>query len=93
MLRASLSDGQGIVLTPCGSVHSAMMRFPIDVIYLNDQSRVVKLAPWLRPYRVSIGGRHAHAVIELPAGALTSNGAEVGDLIALADDIGAPVTV
>ena len=39
MLRASLPEGRGILLSPCNSVHMAMMRFAIDVIYLDRQMR------------------------------------------------------
>jgi uncharacterized membrane protein (UPF0127 family) len=39
------------------------------------------MVPSLRPYRVSFGGRHAHAAIELPAGTLRGTNLAVGDYL------------
>ena len=83
MLRSSLPEGEGIVLRPCGSVHMALMRFSIDVLYLDRKQRVVKTVANLRPYRASIGGRGAHSAIELPAGAIERFGVEVGDTVTI----------
>lgn len=79
MLRATLPDGRGVVLTPCGSVHTAMMRFAIDVIFLDDQDTVVKLVRNLAPYRISFGGRKAHTTVELPAGTIARTGIRLHD--------------
>jgi uncharacterized protein len=88
MLRPRLPYGAGIVLSPCNSVHMALMRFAIDVIYLNKDDRVVKIVRNLKPYRVSLGGFHAHAAIELPAGTLTGRDVQLGDLLQMATQEG-----
>ncbi len=93
MLRASLPPGHGILLAPCGSVHTAMMRFAIDVVYVDTHGKVAKVAPRLRPYRVSFGGRGAHAVIELPAGTVSESDLQVGDVLAVTSGAGEPVSV
>jgi uncharacterized membrane protein (UPF0127 family) len=85
MLRASLPEDEGIVLSPCGSVHMALMRFSIDVLYLDRAGRVVKLVRRLRPYRVSFGGRHAHSAIEIPSGSIERLGVLEGDEIRMED--------
>lgn len=71
------------MLEPCGSVHTAFMRFPIDVLYLDRARRVVKAVPVLRPFRASVGGRRAHTVIELPAGTIQETQTAIGDEIRL----------
>jgi uncharacterized protein len=75
--RASLPSGQGILLRPASSVHTAFMRFPIDVVFLDRDNRVVKIAPEIAPWKVA-AGRGAKAVLELPAGEAARRGLVVG---------------
>jgi uncharacterized membrane protein (UPF0127 family) len=58
-----------MLITPCSSVQTTFMRFAIDVVFLDRDGQVVKVVQELRPYRGALGGRGAHSVLELPAGA------------------------
>ena len=80
--RSSLGPGEGLLLEPCTSVHTAFMRFTIDVIYIDRERRVVKLVPNLKPFRASGVLKGAHSVIELPAGTIAETGTAVGDELA-----------
>lgn len=80
--RASLEPGEALLIDPCTSVHTAFMRFPIDVVYLNRDGRVVKTCPDLRPFRVSGVLRGGRSVIELPTGVIEATGTVPGDQIA-----------
>jgi uncharacterized membrane protein (UPF0127 family) len=66
--RSQLTDGQGLLLQPAGSVHTFFMRFPIDVVFLDRDGLVTRVVPALRPWRAA-GSPKARAVLELPAGA------------------------
>jgi len=49
MLRKSLASDEGLLLTPCNGVHTFFMRFPIDVIYLNEHMKILavfRAKPW-----------------------------------------------
>jgi uncharacterized membrane protein (UPF0127 family) len=81
--RKSLPRGQGILLRPAGSVHTFFMRFTIDVVFLDDELRVVAIAADLRPWRAA-GKRGARAVLELPAGECARRGLAVGDQVRFA---------
>ena len=81
--RSSLQPGQALVLEPCGSVHTAFMRFTIDVLFLDRSRRVVKAVPSLKPFRLSGVLRGAHSAIELPSGVIASTATAVGDELAL----------
>jgi uncharacterized protein len=81
--RKSLPSGQGILLRPAGSVHTFFMRFTIDVVFLDDELRVVAIAADLRPWRAA-GKRGARAVLELPAGECARRGLAVGDQVRFA---------
>lgn len=80
--RASLAAGDGIVISPCSSIHMMFMRFPIDALYLDRDLRVVKVVDTLKPYRMSVGGKGAHITVELASGALAGSGTRVGDQLA-----------
>ena len=65
--RSALDPDEGLLLRPAGSVHTAFMRFPIDVVFLDGAMQVLRVEPNVRPWRVA-GQRRARAVLELAAG-------------------------
>jgi uncharacterized protein len=75
--RSNLPQGEGILLRPAGSIHTFFMRFPIDVVFLNEEGVVVEVVPRLQPWRAA-GVKGACSVLELPAGEAESRGIEVG---------------
>ena len=83
MGRGSLPEGQGLLLTPCSSVHTFFMRFPIDVIFVDGENRVVKVIPAMKPWRAALGGQGARSALELEAGAAEANSLAPGDIVAL----------
>jgi uncharacterized protein len=80
--RSDLPQGEGILLRPAGSIHTFFMRFPIDVVFLNDQDVVVEVVPRLQPWRVA-GVKGARSVLELSAGEAESRGIEPGSKLEL----------
>jgi uncharacterized protein len=75
--RSGLSSGEGMLLRPASSVHTAFMRFAIDVVFLDGEDRVVKVAADVRPWRAA-ACRGARAVLELPAGEARERGLRPG---------------
>jgi uncharacterized membrane protein (UPF0127 family) len=76
--RRALRSGEGLLLTPAGSIHTLFMRFAIDAVFLDGDRRVVKVVAGLRPWRAA-AGRGARAVLELPAGEAGERGVRTGD--------------
>ena len=76
--RTSLPEGGALMLIPCFSVHTAFMRFRIDVVFLNRQRKILKIRPNMGKARMSLSLR-AHSVLELPAGTLEATGTQAGD--------------
>lgn len=68
MFRRQLPEGCGLLLAPCNSVHMLFMRFPIDVVYLDENFYIKKivhnLTRWLG-MSVCFG---AWGALELPSG-------------------------
>lgn len=65
--RRGLAPGRGLLIEGCRSIHMFFMIFPIDVVYLDEGLRVLKVVANLRPWRLS-GCWRAKFVLELPAG-------------------------
>jgi uncharacterized membrane protein (UPF0127 family) len=85
--RSGLDPGDGMLIDSAPSVHMFFMRFPIDVVFLDRDWRVVGVRHGLRPWRVA-GARGAVAALELPAGAASAAGIDEGDVLALDDGQG-----
>ena len=88
MGRPALPAGEGLLLRPAGSIHTAFMRFPIDAVFLDRPLRVVGIAEHVRPWRIA-GRRRARAVLELSAGESARLGMQIGDQLALGERSGA----
>lgn len=82
MLRASLAPGTGLLIDPCGSIHSMWMRFPIDVLYVDRDHVVVRTAEAMPPWRIGPLRTGARYVIELPAGTIAASRTATGDRLA-----------
>ena len=80
--RDSLDPTAALVLSPCLAVHTAFMRFAIDVIFVDKGGRVTRLVKRLLPWRMA-GSLRAYATIELAAGALDRYNVAVGDRLFL----------
>ena len=80
--RRELPRGDGLLLSPSASVHTAFMRFAIDVVFLDRAMRVVGISPRVRPWRLA-GRRGARHALELPAGEAEARALRIGEKLAL----------
>ncbi len=83
--RRGLPPGEGLLLRPCASVHTCFLRFPIDVVLLDGDDRVVAVVERLAPWRLA-GHRRAKAVLELAAGEAQRRALSPGDRLAMLPD-------
>jgi uncharacterized membrane protein (UPF0127 family) len=80
--RATLAEGDGLVLDPCSSIHTWFMRFPIDVAFVRPDGIVVRQVGRMAPFRLVWAAGAAFA-IELPAGTLDAHGVREGHRLRL----------
>ncbi|MET9767643.1 DUF192 domain-containing protein [Streptomyces sp. NPDC006415] len=66
-----------MMLTPCGSVHTFRMRFPIDVAYLDRRFTVLAVTT-MKPGRLGLPRLRARHVVEAEAGAMERWGVRPG---------------
>ena len=77
----SFHAGRGLWIVPSRGIHTFAMRFPIDVVYLDEEKTVVHLEQDLKPWRVAALRMQAASVIELPRNILHTTGTSIGDEI------------
>jgi uncharacterized protein len=75
--RSGLEQKEGLLLKPCGSVHTLFMRFPIDVVFLDRELSVLAVRPAVPPWRTA-GARGAKVTLELAAGEAARLGIQPG---------------
>ena len=80
--RDSLPPSSALMLTPCLAVHTAFMRFTIDVMFLDIDGYTVKLVSDVPPWRMTASAR-AHTVVEMAAGSLRRHAIALGDRLYL----------
>ena len=84
LLRHSgLSAGRALLIRPCSSVHTFFMRFPIDVIFLDRDGRVVRVYRSMKAWRSSTIVRGATQALEAPAGTAEATDTVEGDVLLL----------
>jgi uncharacterized protein len=93
--KKDLPSGHGVLLRPAWSIHTAFMRFPIDVVFFDADQIVIKIVPNLQSFKTA-SCRGAREVVELRAGECERRGLALGDRVAWAaraSDEPAPVAV
>jgi hypothetical protein len=80
---------EALVIAPCQAVHTFGMRFPIDVVFVARDGRVVARRQRLSANRIAVSWR-AFAAIELPAGAVARDALMDGDVLLVRADEDAP---
>ncbi|MDZ4198678.1 MAG: DUF192 domain-containing protein [Kiritimatiellia bacterium] len=79
--RPKPEEGHAVLLRPCGSVHTFFMRYPIDIVFLDDEDRIVRVVPSLAPWRMAAGGIRARQTLELPSGRIAPERWREGDRV------------
>jgi len=81
MLRPKLERGQGLLIPGCNSIHTMWMKYPIDVIFLDKQIRIVEMIDCLKPFKFSKIIKKSDSVLELPGKSITAYDLKVDDML------------
>lgn len=76
MGRRALSRGEALVLPKTNAVHTLFMRFPIDLVFCDQEGTVLRVFSGVAPWRIGPVVPQARWVVEMPAG--TAEGDWVG---------------
>lgn len=78
------SDGRtGLYIQTRWGIHTFGMKFPIDVLILDEKNRVVKYKRNLKPNRVFFWNPRYSRVIEIPTSLIQEGTIEIGDKISI----------
>jgi uncharacterized membrane protein (UPF0127 family) len=77
--RRKMGPEEALWLVPSKGIHTIGMKFPIDVIFLTKDNKVVDAISAVAPYRATGIHMGAHSVLELPKGTIKKSHTEVGD--------------
>ena len=69
--RRSLQTNAGIWISPCSSIHTCFVRFPIDVWMLDRNGVVLQSRRNVRPWRIVLAPRGTHTIVETAVGSLS----------------------
>jgi len=75
-----LPEGEALLIRPCSSIHTIGMKYPIDVLFMTSDDKVLKIAPSMFPGRTA-SARGSSYVLELPVGVVDKTGTDVGDYL------------
>ena len=80
--RTIAPRGEAIWILPCEAIHCFFMHFPIDVVFLDRDLRVVQVRRSVKPWRIAVCWR-AYSVMEFAEGVVDATGTTAGDRIVL----------
>jgi uncharacterized membrane protein (UPF0127 family) len=66
--RRELGTTEGLLLSPCQSIHTCFLRFALEVAFLDKSGRIIGVVPKLRPWRMAFAPRGTCAVVEIASG-------------------------
>lgn len=76
---SSLVREEGLILVGEKSIHTLFMRFPIDVIYVDKNYKVIRTDINMVPYRLGPFIAQSAYVLEMPVGVIAETATQVGD--------------
>ncbi|WP_342432926.1 DUF192 domain-containing protein [Neobacillus sp. FSL H8-0543] len=81
MFRRDPIKDEGLWIVPCNAVHMFFMKFPLDIVLLNEQNEVIEIHHSLKPWRMTKPVKAAYSTLELPAGSVEKLGINIGNII------------
>ena len=73
-----LDKNEVLCLPNCRSIHTHFMRFPIDVIFVNQDGMILKLTENLKPFRICLGPKKTARIYEACEGFIKRYNLKIG---------------
>jgi len=81
--RFKLRSDEGIWVVPSRGVHTLGLFFPLDLIYLDQDYRVIHLVEYFPSFRIGPLRTRAESVLELPTHTIYSSHTQPGDQLVI----------
>lgn len=79
-------QAHGLLIHTRFGIHTFFLKFPIDVVVIDKEGRVVTMREQLKPHRLFLWNPRYDRVIELPNNTIKKNDIKIGTKINLSDD-------
>jgi uncharacterized membrane protein (UPF0127 family) len=76
---APLQKEEGVILVGEKSIHTLFMKFPIDVVYVDKEHKVIRTDANMVPFRLGPFVARSAYVLEMLTGTIANTATEVGD--------------
>ena len=57
----------GLLLEPCKFVHTFFIKYPVDIIYLDKNNKVITTKRYIKPFRISLPVPGAKKILKFPS--------------------------
>ena len=81
--KLSFKSGEGLWMSPFRGIPEKNMRVPLDLIYLDEDCRVIEVVESFPTFRVSASSPQAASVLALPTHSIYSSQTQPGDQLVL----------
>ncbi|MTI70610.1 MAG: DUF192 domain-containing protein [Firmicutes bacterium] len=81
--KNNLNEDEALIIKPCKSVHMFFMKFSIDVLFVNENDKVIKIIENLRPWQVTKVVKNSKYVVELSKGKVKKTKTDIGNIISI----------
>lgn len=79
--RSALADHEGLLLKPCTDIHTFGMKFPIDVVFVDNRMKVLGFSDAVPPNKLRFSPRGTYAVLEVADGNRKRTGINLDDYL------------
>ena len=82
MFKKSLDKDEALIFKGAPSIHTFFMRFPIDVVFLDREMRVIRICKELKPWR-GVFCKDSFLTLEFPPLKVSEDTLRLGDFLKL----------
>ena len=83
IFSAPLQESEGLLIDNCNSIHTFWMRYPIDVLFLDSNNKVIRYFENLKPFRMTPFIKGAIKAVELKSGTVRACPIKIGGCLKL----------
>ena len=80
MFKESIGQDEALIFYNATSIHTFFMRFPIDIVFLDKNKRIIRICRALAPWKMVFCPK-AYITIEFPADQASKNTLKMGDFL------------
>jgi uncharacterized membrane protein (UPF0127 family) len=81
--KLTLRSDEGLWVVPSRGIHTVGVHFHLDLIYLDEDYRVIELVESFPPFRIAPLRPQAASVLELPTHTIYSSQTQLGDQLVI----------